>query len=165
MPAIAQGSVPTSPQPSVHLDNWGAAVEWALVSGVCGLGGVLSRDPRSWDDALLLLAGEHGPRVARRVQRFAAVPDGAFVWTRTADDLLLLGRVHGQWRYDGTPLARSLDLVHVRPCRWRADPVAPEAAPPAVRRTFARGGRNVQQVHDARVGEQSARLWEAAASG
>ena len=53
----------------------------------------------------------------------------------------------------------TADLVHVRDCTWLPDPVPDAQVPPAVTRTFARGGRNFQQVHDPSVEEQSAALW------
>jgi hypothetical protein len=118
-----------------------ASFDRALSLGLCGFGG--DRDPE---------------RLTRRVQRFVAVPDGSFVWTRDPDGWFWLGRIDGQYRYDAG--GASLDLVHVRPCRWQVHPVAESEAPAAVIATFGRGGRNFQQIHDARVGEESARLWE-----
>lgn len=112
----------------------------ALSSGLCGFGG--DRDPE---------------RLARRVERFAEVDDGSFVWTRDGDGLFWLGRIDGPYSYDAA--GESVDLVHVRPCRWLAAPFVEAATPPAVIATFGRGGRNFQEIHDADVGEQSARLW------
>ncbi len=114
------------------------AVERALALGLCGFGGFDVPE--------------------RRVERFAAVPDGSFVWTRDADGLYWLGRLDGPYHYD--PDGRSVDLVHVRPCRWRDSPVVEARTPAAVLATFGRGGRNFQQIHDPHVGEESTRLWE-----
>jgi hypothetical protein len=33
--------------------------------------------------------------------RFADLPDGTFVWSRTSDGRYRLGRIVGSWRYDG----------------------------------------------------------------
>lgn len=93
----------------------------------------------------------------RRVDRLAAAPDGSFVWTRDDDGLFWLGRVSGPYSYDAD--GEDVDLVHVRPCRWRVRPLTENRCPAAVVATFGRGGRNFQQIHDARVGEESARLW------
>lgn len=118
-----------------------AMIDRAQSLGLCGFGS--DSDPE---------------RLARRVERFVRVPDGSFVWTRDADGWFWLGRIDGPYSYDAD--GESLDLVHVRPCRWRAAPVAESQTPAAVVATFHRGGRNFQQIHDARVGEESARLWE-----
>lgn len=140
----------------------GAAVERALELGVCGTGGRLSRPPVSLAQALALTEEEHGPRAARRLERFAAVPDGAFVWTRDVDGDLYLGRMAGPWRYDDAPEAGEHDLVHVRACDWLEAPTSPDEVPAAVHLTFRRGGRSFQQTHDAEVGPRSAALWERA---
>ena len=121
------------------------AVERALRLGLCGMGEVTEE------------------RAARRLERFAAVPAGAFVWTRDVDGLTYLGRLSGEWRRDDDPEAVSADLVNVRDCTWLTDPVPETELPPAAIRTFARGGRNFQQVHDADVEWQTAKLWAASA--
>ncbi|MCZ0727335.1 GAF domain-containing protein [Mycolicibacterium iranicum] len=117
------------------------AVERALSSGLCGFGD-----------------RGHGSQLARRVERFAEVPDGSFVWTRDSDGLYWLGRIDGPYLYDAD--GAGVDLVHVRPCRWCDIPVVESACPAAVVATFGRGGRNFQQIHDDGVGEQTARLWD-----
>ncbi|MEH3143158.1 MAG: GAF domain-containing protein [Mycobacterium kyogaense] len=119
------------------LDPW-LAVERALRLGLCGFGSV------------------DVPQ--RRIERFAAAADGSFVWTRDEDGLYLLGCLTGPYFYDADGV--DVDLVHVRPCRWTQG-FDESRCPAAVVATFARGGRNFQQIHDARVGEESARLWSA----
>ncbi|VEG45563.1 Uncharacterised protein [Mycolicibacterium flavescens] len=101
-----------------------------------------------------------GERLARRVDRFADVEDGSFVWTRDADGLFWLGRIDGPYRRDDTDEASAVDLVHVRPCRWLSEPVLEPDVPAAVLATYARGGRNFQQTHDPDVGPQSERIWD-----
>jgi hypothetical protein len=115
----------------------GLAVDRALRLGVCGFGAA------------------DVPQ--RRVDRFAEVADGSFVWTRDEDGLFRLGRVVGPYRFDAE--GADVDLVHVRPCRWLPQPVTESRCPAAVVATFARGGRNFQQIHDPHVAEQSTRLW------
>jgi hypothetical protein len=122
----------------------GLAGERALLHGLCGMGEVT-------DD-----------RAARRLERFTAVPVGAFVWTRDGDGSTYLGRLTGPCRRDDDPAAVAADLVHVRDCTWLPDPVPDAQLPPAVTRTFARGGRNFQQVHDPDVEAQTAEIWSAA---
>ncbi|MCT1479440.1 GAF domain-containing protein [Microbacterium sp. p3-SID336] len=138
----------------------GLAVERALANGVCGMGGRVEETPRDLAAALAAVDARHGERTARRLERFAALPDGAFVWTRDADGLLWLGRLTGPWRYDDAPAAAAADLVHVRDCAWLDRPVDPAEVPPAVVATFARGGRNGQLIHAPGVGAQSAAIWE-----
>jgi hypothetical protein len=124
-----------------------ATIERARRLGVCGFG-QLVRD-----------RGEKA-RLARRVARFEAIADGSFVWTRDAEGLYWLGRIEGPYFYDGDAAAAAVDLVHVRPCRWLAEPVLEFDVPAAVVTTFGRGGRNFQQTHDSAVGPQTARIWE-----
>jgi hypothetical protein len=101
-------------------------------------------------------------RLDRRVARFAAADEGSLVWTRDADGLFWLGRIDGPYRYD--PAGAAVDLVHVRPCRWLAEPLLEPYVPAAVVATFGRGGRNFQQTHAPDVGPHTLRLWEARSS-
>lgn len=125
--------------------DWGAAVERALAKGLCGFGG-----PKKPSD-------EH---LSRRVERFRDVEDGSFVWTRDADGLYWLGRIQGPYYYDADDDAAAVDLVHVRECRWRPEPLLEPQVPAAVVATFRRGGRNFQQTHDATVGVETQRIWQ-----
>ncbi|WNG90199.1 GAF domain-containing protein [Mycobacterium sp. ITM-2016-00317] len=114
--------------------------ERALSLGLCGFGRF--GDPE---------------RLARRVGRFADVADGSFVWTRDGDGWYWLGRIDGPYFYD--PDGEDVDLVHVRPCTWLDTPFAESRCPAAVVATFGRGGRNFQEIHDDRVGDESSQLW------
>jgi hypothetical protein len=116
-----------------------ATVERALRVGVVGVGEAADE------------------RAERRLERFVAVPDGAYVWTRHPDGRTLLGRITGPWRRDDH--GADVDLVHVRPCDWVAEPVDPALVPPAVAQTFARGGRSFQRTHPGDVEAETARLW------
>ena len=71
-----------------------------------------------------------------------------------------LGRIAGEWRYDTPHPAHDVDLVHVRDCEWMPQPVPEEHVPPGVRASFARGGRNWQQIHAAGVSEATAAAWK-----
>lgn len=135
------------------------AVERALEIGVCGMGGRLDAEPRSLAEALADVDSAFGERAARRLERFASVPEGAFVWTRDVDGLLWVGRITGPWRYDTSSGAREADLVHVRPCDWLDQPVEPAAVPPGVHETFARGGRNWQRIRRGDAARLTAELW------
>lgn len=108
------------------VDPW-AAVERALERGLCGMGAVTDE------------------RAARRRDRFAAVPDGAVVWTRDPDGRYVRGVLTGPLEADRAPAALEADLVHVRPCRW-SEPVEEHHVPTAVAATYARGGRNFQRI-------------------
>lgn len=107
---------------------------------------------------------EHGvvaigdtPQDERRLRRFADLPDGAFVWTRDSGGGYFLGRITGPWRYDERA-AQAVGLGHVRPARWRG-PLGEGDVPAAVAATFARGGRNLQRIHDAHAERRTAELW------
>lgn len=138
-----------------------AAVARALRCGICGIGGRLDAVPATLAAAVEAVAVTHDARTAARLERFAAVPDGSFVWTRDGDGSYFLGRFAGPWRYDPDPEAWTLDLVHVRATDWAPDPVPPDEVPPATRQTFARGGRNFQRTRDPQVGAQTLALWRA----
>ncbi|MDX2376702.1 GAF domain-containing protein [Microbacterium sp. LRZ72] len=142
-------------------DAPGAAVERALTRGLVGIAGALDRRPPTFADAVIAVDAHHGERVARRLERFASAPAGAFVWTRDADGLLHLGALAGPWHFD--PEGLGFDLVHVRGCRWLRHPVADVEAPPGVLATFARGGRNWQRIHAPRTGSVSRELYTAGA--
>ena len=121
-----------------------AAVEWALGRGVVGVGAHGHVDEQ--------------PRIESRLQRFAGVAEGSFVWTRDGDGQPWLGRVIGPLRRDRE--GERHDLLHVRDCRWHRAPVPPDLVPAAVVQTFARGGRNFQRVNPTGVERQTARVWE-----
>jgi hypothetical protein len=146
----------------MRLDDDGAAVAHALEHRVVGLPGALTPPPATLDDAIAAIDAAQGERAARRLQRFAQVPDDAFVWTRGADGLYRLGRVAGPWRYDASTEAGVAGLHHVRPATWLGRPFGDDVAPAAVAATFARGCRNFQRTHDARAERQTAALWDEA---
>lgn len=140
----------------------GVAVDRALSRGVCGVGGRLGAVPDSLPAALAEVDAHHGERMAARLERFAAVPDGAFVWTRDADGEFWLGRLAGPWTYDPSPEASAVDLVHVRACDWLDVPVAEHLVPAGVQRSFARGGRNWQSIRADDALPQTAAIWDGA---
>ena len=116
------------------------AVERALTLGVCGMGAAS-------DD-----------RAERRLERFRAVNDGSFVWTRDAEDHTYVGRITGPWRHD--PAGSQAGLVNVRDTDWVTEPVDPALIPAALHQTFARGGRNFQRIHPGDVEAETARVWD-----
>ena len=126
--------------------DWGLAVERALDLGVVGVGGRLPSPPTDAADAVARVSDEHDDRVARRLERFIAVPDGAEVWTRDPAGLFHRGVLTGPWRYDADPAAYAVDLTHVRPCAWEPGARAEHELPVAVAATFRRGGRNFQRI-------------------
>lgn len=137
----------------------GIAVERALEQGLSGIGGRLDIRPGSLSDAIVRTDAAFGERAARRLERFAAAPAQAFVWTRDAYELLWLGRISGAWHYDSSAGAWAVDLVNVRPCTWIGSPIPYDQAPPAVNTTFGRGGRNWQQIRDADASPDTQRVW------
>ena len=68
-----------------------------------------------------------------------------------------MGRISGTLRRDDDGAA--VDLVNVRDCDWIDQPVDPSLVPAAVSQTFARGGRNLQQIHPGDVETETARVW------
>jgi hypothetical protein len=96
-----------------------------------------------------------GAVAERALERFAAVPDGSFVWTQDSAGLYHLGRIAGPCREHANPVG----LTHVRPAEWLERPFGPDEVPPAVAATFARGGRNFQRTHDRHAERRTAELW------
>lgn len=115
----------------------GAGAEWALRRGVVGIG-----------DA-----------DARRIARLAALPEGAFVWTRDRAGAYWLGRVAGgASRATGE---NEVGLTHVRPVLWGERPLGDDDVPAAVAASFGRGGRNLQRIRDASAAPGTAACWDA----
>ncbi len=139
----------------------GAGAELGLAKGMVGIGDALPVVPGSLDDAVAAATDAHGAKAGRNLHRFAALPDGAFVWTRVGDGSYRLGRIAGPWRYDASPAARTVGIHHVRPTRWLDRPFGADEVPAAVAETFARGGRNLQRIHGDAVGERTAAAWSA----
>jgi hypothetical protein len=101
----------------------------------------------------------------RMLDRFAALPEGTFVWTRAGDGTYRLGRVAGELFRDDSPSAREVGLPHARPADWLDRAFAEGEVPAAVAATFARGGRNFQRTHDEAAERRTAELWAAVDSG
>lgn len=137
----------------------GIAVTRALEGGLCGVGGRLDHPPASLSDAIVQTDATYGERAARRLERFASAALRSFVWTRDLNASLWLGRIGGAWRYDANPGAWAVDLMHVRACEWIPTPIPHEQAPPSVRASFARGGRNWQRIRAADAATGTARTW------
>lgn len=93
-----------------------------------------------------------------RLDRFCAVPESSFVWTRLGGDVHL-GRVTGPCRRSDDPADLTLELVHVRPCDWLEHPVDPLLVPEQVAYAFSRGGRNFQRIGLAGAADATAAVW------
>jgi hypothetical protein len=119
----------------------GAGAEYGLRTGVVGIG------------------PGRGEKAARLLHRFATVPAGVFVWTRDRAGNYHLGRIAGAVREDHSPAAREVGIVHVRDTTWPSRAFSVQDVPPAVARTFARGGRNFQRTHDDEAERMSAETW------
>jgi hypothetical protein len=119
----------------------GAGAEYGLARSVVGIG------------------PGRGDKAARMLHRFATLPDGVFVWTRDRAGRFHLGRLAGEMREDDSAEARAVGITHVRPVEWLARSFRESEVPPAVSRTFARGGRNLQRTHDDEAEIRSLRLW------
>jgi hypothetical protein len=139
----------------------GAGAEHALEHGLVGTGDALDAPPATIDEAVAAAAEAHGDKAGRMLRRFAELPEGALVWTRTADGAYHLGRITGPWRYDGSAAARGVGIHHVRPATWLDRPFGEDEVPTAVAETFARGGRNLQRTHSEAAERRTTELWEA----
>jgi hypothetical protein len=104
-----------------------------------------------------------GDTAEARIARFAAVPDGAFVWTRDTEGMYGLGRLAGPLRPAGRAAEEATGLTHVRGADWLDRPFGEHDVPAGVAATFARGGRNFQRTHGEAVERRTAELWSAAA--
>lgn len=143
----------------------GAGAAFGVARGLVGTGDALDVVPATLDEAVAAATDRHGDKAGRMLRRFAEVPAGAFVWTRTAgeprDAPFRLGRVAGPWRYEDSAAAREVGIHHVRPADWLDRPFAEDELPPGVAATFGRGGRTFQRTHDADAEEATAALWAA----
>jgi hypothetical protein len=120
----------------------GAGAEYGLERGLVGIG-----------------PGE-GEKAERMVRRFRELADGALVWTRDEGGRCHLGAISGPYRRDDSPGAREVGIRYVRPARWLDRPFGEDEVPAAVAQTFARGGRNLQRIHDPGAERRTAELWE-----
>jgi hypothetical protein len=137
----------------------GAGADFGVEHGVVGIGDALASEPESLGDAIDAAGREHGAKAARMLRAFAAVPDGAFVWTRESDGTYRLGRFCGPWRYETSTAAVAVGIHHVRPATWAPESLHLAQVPASVAATFARGGRNFQRTHGADVERATAALW------
>lgn len=103
-----------------------------------------------------------GEKAERMLRRFVDLPDGVFVWTRVGDGAYRLGRIAGPWRHDDSAAAREVGIHDVRPADWLDRAFAEDEVPSGVAATFARGGRNLQRIHDEDAERRTAELWESA---
>jgi hypothetical protein len=111
------------------------------------------------ESGLVGIGDAHGEKADRMLRRFAELPDGTLVWSRTGEARYALGCIDGPWRYDDSRAARAVGIRHVRPARWLPRAFGPDEVPVAVAETFARGGRNLQRIHSDLAERQSAALW------
>lgn len=127
--------------------------------GLVGTGDILDPEPEDLDEALELTAAAYGPKAVRMLERFAALPEGTLVWTRTGEDEFRLGSIEGRWRWDGSTAARAVGIHNVRTTRWLDRAFGEDETPRAVVATFERGGKNFQRTNDAEAEQASSRLW------
>ena len=120
----------------------GAGAEYGLAHHVVGIG------------------PGRGERARHMISRFAAAPNGAFVWTRDLAGDYHLGRMTGAMREDLSPAALAVGIVYVRDTTWLGRSFSEAEVASAVRRTFARGGRNFQQTHDEEAERRTRAMWQ-----
>lgn len=115
------------------------------------------RSSRALADGVVGVRKCENERDEARLERFCAVPDGSFVWTRL-DGEFHLGRLTGGCRHDASAAAVADELVHVRRCDWI--PVDAALVPEQVRYAFSRGGRNFQRIGLPGAAEATGRVWD-----
>jgi hypothetical protein len=125
----------------------GAGADHGIERGLVAIGEPLDRVPETLDDAVAATAEQHGPKAARMLDRFAALPEGSVVWTQDSAGLFHRGAIAGPWTYDASAEGLLLGLVNARAAAWEPEPFTPDDVPAAVAATFARGGRNLQAIH------------------
>jgi hypothetical protein len=138
----------------------GAGAEFGVAHDVVGIGEPIDGAPATLSEAVLALSQAHGEKAGRMLARFAALPDGTFVWTRPRDGSYRLGQIAGPWRYDDSPPARRVGITQVRPALWSPRRFSDADVPAGVARTFARGGRNLQRTHDRDAERLTAHYWD-----
>ena len=130
--------------------------------GIVGIGEPLRETPETLDQAIRALAAKHSEKSARMLSRFAGLPEGTLVWTRTDEDVFRLGELSGPWWYDDSEAAGRTGIHQVRSAIWIPGAFDPESVPPAVLETFRRGGKNLQRIRDEDAEVASNRLWQEA---
>lgn len=138
----------------------GEGAAFGIEHGLVGTGDLQPTAPDGAEAAVAAAAREHGAKAGRMLERFIALPAGTLVWTSEAPGVYRLGRITGPWRYDDSPAAHAVGIHHVRPARWLPPTIGDAEVPSGVAATFARGGRNLQRIHDAAAERATARLWD-----
>ena len=87
------------------------------------------------------------------------------MWTRDRAGDYHVGRIAGAVREDSSLAARSVGIAHVRETEWLDRGFKANEVPPAVARTFARGGRNFQRTHDSEAERLTSEIWLRARGG
>ena len=80
--------------------------------------------------------------------RFAAAPNGSFVWTRDVDGTYLVGQLRGGWEYDASAEAATADVRHIRPVAWAPKRLLGSEVPGGVVRAFSRRGSSFDRIRD-----------------
>jgi hypothetical protein len=138
----------------------GAGADFGVARGLVGIGEFVGTTPESLAEAVSALAAANGEKAGRALLRFAGLPAGTCVWTQVADGSYRLGRLRGPWRYDTSAAAHKVGIHHVRRTLWLSSRFGSRDVPAAVARTFARGGRNLQRIHDCEAERRTAALWD-----
>lgn len=139
----------------------GAGARHGVAHGFVGTGDALELAPATIGEAVAAASAAHGDRAARMLRRFADLPEGSFVWTRTRPRAYRLGRIAGPWRYDDSPAAREVGIHHVRAASWLERSFGEHEVPAGVAASFRRGGRNLQRIHDGDAERRTGELWDA----
>jgi hypothetical protein len=132
---------------------------FGVSQGLVGIGGSIEIEPEELAEAIEVTAVTLGPKAGRMLKRFAGLPEGTLVWTRTGEEEYRLGRIAGPWRWSSSAEARATGIQNVRDAEWLPRTFGPDEVPAAVAATFGRGGRNLQRTHDADAERLTARLW------
>lgn len=130
-----------------------------VARSLAGIGEPLSSPPADLLHALKITEDEFGEKSGHMLARFAGLPDGVILWTRTGEDEFRAGVLAGPWRYDRSDEAMRTGICQVRPTSWSPEAFSHVTVPEAVAFTFSRGGRNLQRIADPDTEEISQRLF------
>lgn len=101
-----------------------------------------------------------GRTSAQIVRRFGAdARVGDFVWTRDTAGRYLLGKIAGEYRYDGSGAAKKVDVHQVRDVEWAPRALNDLEVPGGVIRRFIGVGQSFSRVHDAPAQLLTPYLW------
>lgn len=105
-------------------------VDFCLQRNIAAIGWAVSRSPTSKDDYRSLVEAEYPAHFSeswpnwRRSWCPAAnaildhINNGDLIWTRNQQAKYFLGKIDGDWQYNGSTEHTDADVINIRPCQW-----------------------------------------------